>query len=55
MWLQSPYIVSGLVPTGFLNLSIPFDLPLELNKTLKMVSTSFSTKFRKTLFFKVTL
>ena len=36
--LQSPYIVSGPVSTGFKDLRIYFDILLESNRFLKMVS-----------------
>ena len=39
--LQSPYIVPGLVPTGFTELCIYFDIILELTRSLKVVSIHF--------------
>ena len=56
--LQSPYIVTGLVPAGFIDLHISVDILLESTQFLKMVSKRFSgftTKFRKASFFKETL
>ena len=55
--LEFPYIIPGLVPTGFMNLRISFDILLESTSFLKMLPIRFSwliTKFRKASFFKVT-
>ena len=56
--LQSPYIVPGLVSTGFIELRIFSDILLESVKLLKMVYMRFywfTAKFRKVSIFKVTL
>ena len=50
--LQSPYVVPGLVQTGFTDFCISFDINinLELTTFLQMLSGRFSslpTKFRK--------
>ena len=48
--LQSPYIVLGLVQTGFTDLRISFDILLDLTRYMNKVSVRFSsltTKFRK--------
>ena len=55
--LQFPYIILGLVPTGFTNLRIFFHILLQSTRFLKMLSIRFSwltTKFRKAPFFKLT-
>ena len=55
--LQFPYIVLGLVPTGFIDLRISFDILLESLSFWKMVSMRFSwlsKKFTKAPFFRVT-
>ena len=40
--LQFPYIMPGVVPTGFTVSSISFDILLESTRFLKMVSIRFS-------------
>ena len=40
--LQFPYIIPGLVPTGFINLHISFGILPESPRFLKMVSICFS-------------
>ena len=44
--LQLPYIKPELVPTGFTDLSISFDVLLESTKFLKMVYTLFLTNYK---------
>ena len=40
--LQSPYIVPGLVPTNFIDVSVSSEILLQSIKFLKMVSILFS-------------
>ena len=54
--LQSPYIIPGLVPTGFRDLLVSSDMLLDARSFFKMLSTRFSwliAKFKIPSFFRL--